>query len=125
MAQYIIRRILVFIPMLFVLTIIVFALMKAAPGDPFSRMLDPELDPSVLDQRREAEGMNNPLPVQYITWLGNAVQGDFGESLRYVGRDVSDLIISRLPNTINLALFSLAITLIVAIPIGIYSARNP
>ncbi|WAA09308.1 ABC transporter permease [Fervidibacillus albus] len=125
MYQYIIRRILVFIPMLFALTIIVFALLKAAPGDPYTKILDPDLDPSVLEEAREAAGYNDPAPVQYFRWLSLAAQGDFGESTRYVGRDVSELILSRLPNTIYLGVFSLLVTLIVAIPIGIYSARNP
>ncbi|WAA12506.1 ABC transporter permease [Fervidibacillus halotolerans] len=125
MYQYIFRRILVFIPMLFALTIIVFALLKAAPGDPYSKILDPDLDPSVLEEAREAKGYNDPIPVQYFRWLSMAAQGDFGESIRYVGRDVSELILSRLPNTLYLGVFSLFVTLIVAIPIGIYSARNP
>lgn len=111
--------------MLFVLTILVFALLKAAPGDPFSQILDPELDPDVLDQRRDASGLNDSIPVQYFRWLGSAATGDLGESFRYVGRDVTDLILDRLPNTIYLSIFSLLITIIVAIPIGIYSARHP
>jgi len=125
MYQYIIRRILVFIPMLFFLTVIVFALLKAAPGDPYSRILDPEMSAQDLEDLREAGGLNESVVVQYVNWITAAAKGDFGESFRYVGRDVSDLIMSRLPNTIYLSIFALAITLIVAIPIGIYSARNP
>ncbi|MCU9615097.1 ABC transporter permease [Caldibacillus lycopersici] len=125
MYKYIIRRILIFIPMLFALTIIVFALLKAAPGDPFSQILDPDIEAGVLDEQRAAAGFNDPIHVQYINWLTSAVKGDFGDSFRYKGREVTEVIMDRIPNTVYLGLFSLLITIIVAIPIGIYSARHP
>ncbi|MUK88485.1 ABC transporter permease subunit [Ornithinibacillus sp. L9] len=126
MYKYIIRRILVFIPMLIMLSIIVFALAKAAPGDPFTgKILDPEVDPAVFEQQREALGLNDPLPVQYVNWASKIATGNFGESMYYKGRSVQSLIKERIVNTLYLGLFALAITLIVAIPIGIYSARNP
>ncbi|GAB3803236.1 ABC transporter permease [Virgibacillus kimchii] len=127
MYKYIIRRILVFIPMLFALTIIVFGLALAAPGDALTGQMlaDPTVDPEVYEQQREALGLNDPIPVQYWNWLTNVAQGDFGESLVYNGRSVAELIEARLANTVYLGLFSLAITIVVAIPIGIYSARKP
>lgn len=112
--------------MLFALTVIVFGLVRAAPGDPFSgRLLDPDIDPKIFEQQREAAGLNDPLPVQYFRWVSGALQGDFGESFVYRGREVSDLIADRIENTLYLGMFSLFITLIVSIPIGIYSARKP
>lgn len=125
MYQYIFRRILVFIPMLFALTVIVFALMKAAPGDPFSGRLDPNIDPEVYERQREALGFNDPIHIQYWNWVKNAVRGDFGESIIFKGRAVSDLIAERLSNTINLGIMTIIITIAVSIPIGIYSARKP
>ncbi|MGG0716020.1 ABC transporter permease [Robertmurraya massiliosenegalensis] len=125
MYQYIIRRIMVFIPMLIVLTIFVFALMKAAPGDPFSGRLDPNIDPEVYEKQREALGLNDPIHIQYWNWVKGAAQGDFGQSIIYKGRAVSDLIAERLVNTVNLGIVTLIITLVVSIPIGIYSARKP
>ncbi|MYL56504.1 ABC transporter permease subunit [Virgibacillus halodenitrificans] len=125
MAQYIIRRILVFIPMLLILTIIIFSLAKAAPGDPFTRNIDSSVDPEVYEQQREALGLNDPLPVQYFHWLGGFVTGDFGESLQYKGRSVESIVGERATNTVYLSLFALFITFIFAIPIGLYSARNP
>lgn len=126
MYQYIIRRILVFIPMLFALSIVVFALAKAAPGDPFTgKMLDPNIDPEVYEQQREALGLNKPVPVQYMDWVSRFAKGDFGESIAFNGRSVSSLITERLDNTIRLGVFSLFLTIIVSIPIGIYSARKP
>lgn len=125
MLKYIVRRLLIFIPMLFALTVIVFTLLKFAPGDPYSQIMDPEIDYSVFEEQREAAGLNDPIPVQYFKWLSSAVKGDFGDSFRYTGRSVAELIWDRLPNTFYLGAFSVFITFIVAIPIGIYSARNP
>lgn len=125
MTKYIIRRLLVFFPMLFALTIIVFTLLKLAPGDPYSQMMDPQIDASVFEEQRKARGLDDPIPVQYFRWLTDAIQGDFGDSFRYKGRTVAELIWDRIPNTLYLGVFSVFITLIVAIPIGIYSARNP
>jgi peptide/nickel transport system permease protein len=126
MIQYIIRRILIFIPMLIALSIIIFALAKAAPGDPFTgQILDPDVDPAVYDIQRKALGLDKPVPVQYAKWAISVAQGDFGKSIYYRGRTVASLIQERVVNTFYLAIFSLGITLIVAIPIGIYSARRP
>ncbi|PKR77663.1 peptide permease [Halalkalibacillus sediminis] len=127
MYKFIIRRILVFIPMLFALTIIVFGLAQLAPGDALTgqSLADPDVNPEVYEQQREALGLNDPIPVQYGRWITAAAQGDFGNSLIFKGRSVADLIEARFANTLYLGLFSLGITIIVAIPIGIYSARRP
>jgi len=126
MYQYIIRRILIFIPMLIALSIIVFGLAKAAPGDPFTgKILDPDVDPEVFEQQREELGLNKPVPVQYVNWVSSFSKGDFGVSMLYKGRTVKSLITERFSNTLYLGLFAVLITLVVSIPIGIYSARNP
>ncbi|UJL47205.1 ABC transporter permease [Virgibacillus sp. NKC19-16] len=127
MYKYIIRRILIFIPMLFCLTVIVFGLALAAPGDALSgqELSDPNVDPEVYAEQREALGLNDPIPVQYWRWVSSAAQGDFGDSLVFNGRTVAELIEARFLNTLYLGLFSLGITIIVGIPIGIYSARKP
>lgn len=126
MYKYIIRRILIFIPMLFGLTIIVFGLIHAAPGDPFTgRIMDPDIDPEIFEKQREALGLKDPIYIQYWNWLKDVARGDLGESIIYQGREVSDLIKSRLTNTIYLGVFSLLLTIIISIPIGIYSARKP
>ncbi|MFA9560523.1 ABC transporter permease [Evansella sp. AB-rgal1] len=125
MHKYITRRILQFIPMLFFITVIVFGLAKAAPGDVLSgEKLDPNIPHEVYEMRREALGLNDPIPVQYWNWLSSVATGDFGTSMQYSGRPVIDLINARIMNTIYLSLFALAVTLAVAIPIGIYSAQK-
>jgi len=126
MYQYIIRRIIVFFPMLIALSIIVFGLSMAAPGDAFSgKILDPDADPKVFEQQREELGLNQPVPVQYVKWVHSFIQGDFGKSMVYKGRTVQSLIQERFANTLYLGVVALTITLFVSIPIGIFSARNP
>ncbi|MBP3950057.1 ABC transporter permease [Bacillus suaedae] len=126
MYKYITRRVLQFIPMLFVVTVVIFLLAYAAPGDPLSgEMLDPNIPHEVLEERREALGLNDPIYVQYWNWLSSVAVGDFGQSMQFTGRSVTELISTRIMNTLHLAIFSLAVTILVAIPIGIYSARKP
>jgi len=125
MHKYIFRRILQFIPMVFLITVMVFGLAKAAPGDPLTgERLDPNIDPAVYEIRREALGLNDPIPVQYWNWLSSVSTGDFGDSLQYTGRSVMELIQARIWNTFYLSMFALGVTLAIAIPIGIYSANR-
>ncbi|WP_088036645.1 ABC transporter permease [Evansella clarkii] len=125
MHKYIIRRILQFIPMLILVTIVVFGLAKAAPGDVLSgERLDPNIPAEVYEMRREALGLNDPIHIQYWNWVTTVASGDFGTSMQYSGRPVSDLIASRIMNTVYLSLFALGVTLAIAIPIGIYSASR-
>ncbi len=126
MSRYIIRRLLVFIPMLFLLTIIIFALAKAAPGDPLTgKQLDPTVSKEVYEIQREELGLNDSLPKQYWNWLSSLASGDLGNSMYYNGRSVESLISSRLLNTVYLGVFAYLITLAISIPLGIYSAKRP
>lgn len=125
MAKFIVRRLLLFIPMLFVVTVLVFFFSWLAPGDALSgEIIDPTLPPEVLEQQRDLLGLNDPFYVQYWNWLSSVATGDLGTSLSFSGREVSDLILQRLDNTFYLGMFSLFITLLFAIPIGIYSSRK-
>lgn len=125
MLQYTIRRILIMIPMLLLISVVIFSLAKAMPGDPLSGKIDPlNSDPQYIADMREQLGLNDPLPVQYARWVGGLLQGDLGESFRHK-REVSDLIASRIPNTLLLAVMSLIITYIFAFIMGSYSGRKP
>src|SRR5699024_84261 len=73
----------------------------------------------------DAQGLNDPIPVQYVRWLGNVVKGDFGTSLINQGMPVSEMIMARLPNTLLLMLVSTFLAFIIALPIGIWSATKP
>lgn len=112
--------------MLFALSIVIFALAHAAPGDPFTgKILDPDVDPKIFDEQRKELGLDKPVPVQYLNWVGSFMKGEFGESITFKGRSVKSLIVERFGNTVRLGIVALVITLVVSIPIGLYSARNP
>ncbi|MCJ2145119.1 ABC transporter permease [Bacillus sp. GM2] len=125
MITYIIRRTLMSIPILFGITILSFAIMKAAPGDPMALMMDPTISAGDREKFIEKYGLDEPEPVQYLKWLGNMVQGDFGTSIVRKGTPVTDLIMARLPNTLLLMLVSTILALLISIPLGVLSARRP
>lgn len=113
------------IPILFGITILSFAIMKAAPGDPVSLMVDPSIKQADREKFIEKYGLNEPEHIQYLKWLGNMMQGDFGTSIVRKGTPVIDLILARLPNTLLLMLVSTILALLISIPLGVLSARRP
>lgn len=129
MAAYLIRRILLSIPVLFLVTIIVFALLRFIPGDVIDAMLaeagqgggggaQVEIDRAALEH---ALGLDVPIHVQYGRWVSGVLRGDLGTSLRKQ-RPVRDLIFGRLPVTMELGVFAVLTGLLIALPVGIYSA---
>lgn len=121
MAKYLVRRILQIIPVLLIISIIVFILVNVA-GDPTSTMLPPTASDEERDILREALGLNKPLPEQYWIFITNAVKGDFGTSFRYK-LPAADLAIARIPASVQLAGVALLFSIIIAIPLGILSAQ--
>lgn len=122
MGPFILRRILYLIPVLLVVSAIVFSLIHLIPGDPASIMLGTEAaDEELLESVRESMGLNEPIYVQYWLWLKRALQGDFGESVS-TGQPVLDLILERFPFTAELALYSLILIIALAIPLGTIAA---
>jgi len=126
MGKYIIRRLLGLIPMLFIITVIVFLMMHFAPGDAFTSIMNPNIKnvDELQESLRKAAGYDRPLPVQYIEWLSNFLKGDWGYS--YVKFEpVLSLIGPALSNTVFLALLAQIISIGVGIPIGILQSRFP
>ena len=121
MLSYIIRRSLVLIPTLFVITIIVFTLIHAAPGDPLDIYLDPTLDPRDYAEVRERMGLNKPIHIQYAYWVSHFFTGDMGISFNY-GRPVWELLKVRIAPTVLLMSLALLSAYLIAIPIGTLSA---
>jgi peptide/nickel transport system permease protein len=121
MLAFLARRVLIAIPTIVLISIFVFALQKLLPGDPLLVLAGEERDPEVLEFLREKYRLNDPLPVQYLAWIGNALQGDLGTSLR-TNQPVTELIAQKLPVTIQLAVMSLIFALVIGIPAGILSA---
>lgn len=106
MVTYIVRRTLMSLPILLGITILSFAIMKAAPGDPMSLMMDPTISQADRAKFIEKYGLNDPEPVQYLKWLEICSRVTSGHLL-LKGTPVSDLILSRLPNTLVLMVFQL------------------
>lgn len=123
MWKTIFRRVLLMLPQILILSILVFAVARLMPGDPFTGLITPETDPSTIEALRERAGLNEPIIVQYLNWLKNAFQGDFGMSYTYKV-PVSTLIGGRAVNTIFLSLLTLIFTYLIAIPLGILSGRH-
>ena len=124
MIQYIVRRILLLIPILLGVTVIVFGIMYLTPGDPAILMLGENAPERELEAIRERLGLNEPPHVQYVVWIGNVLQGDFGRSIRS-NRPVTSEIRQRLPATIELALLATALAIVVGVPLGVLSANRP
>jgi peptide/nickel transport system permease protein len=112
------------VPTLFGITLLTFAVLRLAPGDPVSLMVagSQNLRPEDLAAMRSAYGLDQPLPVQYVSWLRHLLSGDFGESFIY-HRPVLDLIGSALPNTLLLGGLALGLAVIVGVPLGVLAAR--
>jgi peptide/nickel transport system permease protein len=122
MWKLIVRRTLITIPQIIVLSILVFILAQAMPGDALTGLIDPNIDPATIEAMRERLGLNNPWYVQYVDWIKGVLQGDFGQSFRFK-MPVSELIGERMINTLWLSLATLILTYLIAIPLGIISGR--
>lgn len=121
MLNLFLRRVVGAIPTILLISVFVFALQKLLPGDPVLAMAGEERDPVALAAIREQLGLNDPLPVQYFNWLTAALQGDLGTSLR-TGQPVTELILQKLPVTLQLGVMAILIALVIGIPAGIISA---
>jgi peptide/nickel transport system permease protein len=115
------RRFIGAIPVLFGISFLVFLLMHLAPGDPISLLLGDDAAPEEIERTRREWGLDKPILIQYAEFISRAVRGDFGKSLKF-GEPVVKLVFERLPATIELALASLCVALLISIPIGVYSA---
>jgi peptide/nickel transport system permease protein len=122
MLKFLLKRLLEIIPVLLIISFIVFTLVFVA-GDPVALMLPEDASQEDIENLREALGLNEPFIVQYGTYMLNLVQGDFGDSFRY-NTAALPLVLERLPATLELAFASLLIAVMIAIPFGIWSATK-
>jgi len=119
--EFLIQRGLISLVTLFLITVIVFAGVRMIPGDPARVMAGTEADAAGLEEIRQKYGLRDPVPVQYLKWAGRALRGDLGESIR-TKEPVLRLIRQKLPITLQLALYSLVIALLIAVPAGVLAA---
>lgn len=134
MTQYVIKRILLFIPTLIIITIITFCVCRLAPGDPTEMKIGNTGEAAKTDSKnlinettkkyyKQKFGLDKPLYQQYFIWIGNMLQGDFGNSFKD-NRPVIDKIVERIPITLGMNLVSFFLIYLIAVPIGIYSATK-
>ncbi|WP_299652064.1 ABC transporter permease [uncultured Jannaschia sp.] len=121
MLAFLARRVLVAIPTVVLISMLVFGLQHLLPGDPILVMAGEERDPEVIALLREKYRMDDPIPVQYLAWIGNALTGDLGTSLR-TQQPVLELIGEKLPVTLQLAFMALVVAICIGIPAGVISA---
>jgi oligopeptide transport system permease protein len=119
---YIIRRVLWLVPVVFVVSLITFLLMHAAPGTPFQPTSDRPLPPAVVERLEHQFGLDKPIWEQYLSWVGNIVQGDLGPSYRIRGRDIQDIIGDNIWASVQLGSMAFALAVILGIPLGVIAA---
>jgi peptide/nickel transport system permease protein len=125
MLKYIVKRLLLSVPLVLGIVTATFFMSHLAPGDPMDMYLEPQrqrqMDPEVIELLRERYGLDQPIHVQYVTWLKNFAQGDFGESFRH-RRPVRDMLVEAVPYTLQLTILAIILDALVGITIGIISA---
>lgn len=123
--KYMIRKLLALIPVLLGITVLAFTLGVCSPGDPVEQILNPD-GTQIVSERdyeivRERLGLDDPLPIQYVKWLKNAVSGEFGRSF-FTNKEIQDQIAYRLPYTLKLACFGMGLTVVFGIGAGVLMA---
>ncbi|HKJ56701.1 MAG TPA: ABC transporter permease [Nitriliruptoraceae bacterium] len=122
MGAYVAKRVLTAIPVLFGVLVAVFLLPRVVFGDPCRAVLGPRATEASCEQFREANGLNDTIWEQFVTYMGGVVQLDFGESIKF-SRPVTEVLLERLPLTIELAVLALTLAILVGVPLGMAAAR--
>ncbi len=121
MGTYLVHRLATIIPTLFFVSILIFGLQQLLPGDPAVILAGEDRDPSVVAHLHEKLHLDDPLPVRYLYWAGGVLKGDLGESVR-IQKPVLELILEKLPVTLELALIAIVIALTIGLTAGVVSA---
>src|SRR4051812_2582916 len=121
MIAYILRRLVMLVPVLLVVGVVVFALIHLTPGDPAAVMLGDRATPEQIEQLQDELGLNDPLPVQFIHWFGGVLRLDLGESI-FLGEPVTSALMDRVPPTLLLTFYAMCFQLAIGIPAGVISA---
>jgi peptide/nickel transport system permease protein len=121
MGSYLLQRLATIIPTLILVSMLVFGLQQLLPGDPAIVLAGEDRDPAAVEHLRQKLNLDRPLPVRYFLWVGGVVKGDLGESLR-VQKPVVELILEKLPVTVQLASMAIVIAILIGVPAGIVSA---
>src|ERR1051326_5746589 len=120
---FIFRRLLESVPVLFLATIVIFLGLRLLPGDPALILAGQDATPQTLQAIRQANGLDQPLPAQYVIWLKNVVRGDLGVSF-FTRTPVAQLLQQRIPATLELGVAGMILTIIIGVPTGIVAAMK-
>ncbi len=121
MTAYILRRLVMLVPVLIVVGVVVFGLVHLTPGDPAAVILGDRATPEDIARLRTQLGLNDPLPVQFVRWFSNVLRLDFGESI-FLGEPVTQALLNRVQPTVLLTLYALSIQVLIGIPAGVLAA---
>ncbi len=121
--MYMIRRFILLMTTILLVSMITFGVFQILPGDPVRTMLGTEADPTQIENLRSELGLNRPLYEQYTDWIKGLLTGELGHSIRF-SMPVKDLLLDRLPVTMSLAVLTLTIVLMVSLPLGMFAARR-
>jgi peptide/nickel transport system permease protein len=121
MTSYILRRLVMLVPVLIVVGVVVFGLVHLTPGDPAAVILGDRATPEDIARLRDQLGLNDPLPVQFVRWFSNVLRLDFGESI-FLGEPVAQALLDRVQPTVLLTLYALSIQVLIGIPAGVLAA---
>jgi peptide/nickel transport system permease protein len=121
MLRYVIRRLILLLPVIAIVGTIVFVLIHITPGDPAAVILGPDATTEQVEQMRERLGLNEPLHMQYINWFAGALRLDFGDSI-FLGQPVTEALLDRAQPTLLLTLYALTIQILIGIPAGVLAA---
>jgi peptide/nickel transport system permease protein len=123
MTTYLIKRLIILILTLLLVSVVIFVVMRIIPGDPAQIILGLQATPDAVDALREQLGLDRPLHIQYVSWIGGLVRGNMGESINY-GVPISDLVIQRLAVTGPLTLIAVLFSVVISLPMGIYASTH-
>ena len=121
MIRYVLKRVLAAVPVMGFVALFVFLLLRLTPGDPAAIIAGDNATPAQLERIRETLGLNEPLHVQFLSWIGRVLQGDFGTSV-ISGQPVAEMIAGRLEPTLSLALTTITLSVLIAVPLGVIAA---
>jgi peptide/nickel transport system permease protein len=121
MTAYILRRLVMLVPVLIVVGVVVFGLVHLTPGDPAAVILGDRATPEDIARLREQLGLNDPLPVQFVHWFSNVLRLDFGESI-FLGEPVTQALLNRVQPTVLLTLYAFSIQVLIGVPAGVLAA---
>ena len=124
MTNYILKRILALIPIMFIVGLFVFFIIHLIPGNPAAMMLGPEATPEEIDAFSRSMGLDRPIPIQFVEWISNVIRGDFGTSLFFQGQQVTKVVFEHFKVTLTLTVLGVILAIILGIITGVIAAIN-